>query len=49
MASIRYYYWAVREFGIEGTRVAKRFMMSEPGVVYAINRGERMVKQKLCI
>jgi REP element-mobilizing transposase RayT len=39
-------YWAVRELGIEGTQVAKRLGMSQPGVVYAINRGERIAKAK---
>lgn len=39
-------YWAVRELGIQGTQVAKRLEMSQPGIVYAINRGERIVKAK---
>ena len=39
-------YWAVRELGIEGTEVAKRLSMSQPGVVYAVNRGERIVRAK---
>jgi REP element-mobilizing transposase RayT len=39
-------YWAVRELGIQGTQVAKRLKMSQPGVVYAINRGERIAKAK---
>ena len=30
------FYWAVRELGISGTSLAKRFKMSQPGVVYAI-------------
>jgi REP element-mobilizing transposase RayT len=39
-------YWAVRELGIEGTKVAKRLSMSQPGVVYAVHRGERIVRAK---
>ena len=37
-------YWAVRELGVEGTHMAKRLKMSQPGVAYAISRGERIVK-----
>ena len=37
-------YWAVRELGVEGTYMAKRLKMSQPGVAYAIARGERIVK-----
>jgi len=37
-------YWAVRELGVEGTYMAKRLKMSQPGVAYAIGRGERIVK-----
>jgi len=40
------FYWAVRELGINGTLLAKRFGMSQPGVVYAVNRGEKIVKEK---
>ena len=39
-------YWAVRELGVEGTQVAKRLQMSQPGVAYAVRRGERIVKAK---
>jgi len=39
-------YWAVRELGVEGTQVAKRLQMSQPGVAYAVRRGERIVKGK---
>ena len=37
-------YWAVRELGLEGTRMAKRLNMSQPGVVYAVKKGEKIVK-----
>jgi REP-associated tyrosine transposase len=37
-------YCAVRELGVEGTYMAKRLKMSQPGVAYAIVRGERIVK-----
>ena len=37
-------YWAVREIGVEGTHMAKRLKMSQPGVCYAVGKGERIVK-----
>jgi putative transposase len=37
-------YWAVRELGLEGTRMAKRLHMSQPGVAYAVRKGEKIVK-----
>jgi len=37
-------YWAVRELGVEGTRMAKRLKMSQPGVAYAVKKGEKIVK-----
>jgi len=37
-------YWAVRELGLEGTRMAKRLNMSQPGVAYAVKKGEKIVK-----
>lgn len=40
------FYWAVRELGLSGTSLAKRFEMSQPGVVYAVNKGEKIVKEK---
>ena len=39
-------YWAVRELGLEGTHLAKTLKMSQPGVAYAVKRGERIVKTK---
>jgi putative transposase len=39
-------YWAVRELGVAGAQVAKRLQMSQPGVAYAVRRGERIVKEK---
>jgi len=39
-------YWAVRELGFRGTTIAKRFGMSQPGIVYAVNKGERIAKEK---
>jgi putative transposase len=38
-------FWAVRELGLEGTRMAKRLNMSQPGVAYAIKKGEKIVKE----
>ena len=40
-------YWAVRELGVEGTQIAKKLQMSQPGVAYAVRRGERIVKAKV--
>lgn len=39
-------YWAVRELGISGTYLAKRLRMSQSGVVYAVNKGEKIAKEK---
>jgi len=38
-------YWAVRELGISCTDVAKRLGMSQPGVGYAVSRGEKNAKK----
>jgi putative transposase len=37
-------YWAVRELGVSCTDVAKRLGMSQPGVGYAVSRGEKIAK-----
>ena len=34
-------FWAVRELGISGTFLAKRLGMTQPGVVYAVSKGEK--------
>jgi len=39
------FYWAVRELGKGGTLLAKQFKMSQPGVVYAVNKGDRIAKE----
>ena len=39
-------YWAVRELGHSGTDIAKRLSMTQPAVGYAVNRGERIAKEK---
>ena len=39
-------FWAVRELGIYGSEMAKRLNMSQPGVVYAVKKGESIVKDK---
>lgn len=39
-------YWAVRELGISGVFLARRLGMSQPGVVYATNKGEKIAKEK---
>jgi len=39
-------YWTVRELGIDGSALAKKLKMSQPGVVYGTNRGEQIAKSK---
>jgi putative transposase len=39
-------YWAVRELGVEGTQMAKRLRMSQPGIAYAVKKGERIVRDE---
>ena len=39
-------YWAVRELGVAGTQTAKRLRMSQPGVSYAVKKGEGIVRDK---
>ena len=38
-------YWSVRELGISCTDLAKQLEMSQPGVGYAVNRGEKIAKE----
>jgi hypothetical protein len=40
------FYWAVRELGIIGTELAERFNMSQSGVVYAVQNGENIVRER---
>jgi hypothetical protein len=37
-------YWAVRDLGMSCTSVAKHLEMSQPGVGYAVSRGEKIAK-----
>ena len=39
-------YWAVRELGMNGTDLAKHLGLSQSGVVYSVNKGEKIVKEK---
>ncbi len=39
------FYWATRELGMSGTTLAERFGMSQPGVVYAANKGEKIARE----
>jgi len=39
-------YWAVRELGVEGTQMARRLQMSQPGVAYAVKKGEGIVRNR---
>ena len=38
-------YWAVRELGLSTTEMARRLGMTQPGVGYAVSRGEMIVKK----
>jgi hypothetical protein len=42
-------YWAVRELGVAGARLARRLKRSQAGVGYAVRRGEKIVKEKTLI
>ena len=39
-------YWSVRELGYSMLEIAGRLGMSQPGVVYAVRRGERIAKER---
>ena len=41
-----FFYWVGHELGISGTYLAKRLGMSQSGVVYAMNKGEKAAKEK---
>jgi hypothetical protein len=36
----------VRELGISGASLAERFEMSQPGVVYAVKKGQKIAKER---
>jgi REP element-mobilizing transposase RayT len=38
-------YWAVRKLGMSCTDLAEQLEMSQPGVGYAVNRGEKIAKE----
>jgi hypothetical protein len=37
---------AVRELGVSGAQLARRFTMTQAGVGYAVRRGEKIIKEK---
>jgi len=39
-------YWAVRELGYSMLEISRRLNMSQPGVVYAVRRGERITGER---
>ncbi len=39
-------YWAVRELGYSMLEIARRLGMSQPGVVYAVRRGEHIAQER---
>jgi hypothetical protein len=38
-------YWAVREFGVSATELAKRIGISQPAVSYSVQRGEKLARE----
>jgi hypothetical protein len=38
-------YWAVRELGVNGTEMGRLLGMSQPAVVYAVRRGEKIARE----
>jgi chromosomal replication initiation ATPase DnaA len=38
-------FWAVRELGYSMLEISRRLNMSQPGVVYAVRRGERIASE----
>ena len=41
-----FFYWAVREFGHSMLEISGRLAMSQPGVIYAVRRGERIANER---
>lgn len=39
-------FWAVREFRYSQTELARRFHLTQPGIAYAVKRGERIAKAR---
>jgi len=39
-------YWAVRELGTAETHIAEKLQLSQPGIAYAVRRGEQIVKER---
>ena len=39
-------YWAARELGYSMLEIAGRLGMSQPGIVYAVRRGERVANER---
>jgi putative transposase len=39
-------YWAVRELGYSMLEISRHLNMSQPGVVYAVRRGERIAEER---
>ncbi len=39
-------YWAVREFGVSATELARRFGMTQPAVSISVKRGENLANAK---
>jgi REP element-mobilizing transposase RayT len=41
-------YWAVRELGIDGMSLARRYHLTQSAIVHAVRRGEKIAKEKNC-
>lgn len=39
-------YWAVCELGIDGMTLARRYYLTQPAIVHAARRGEKITKEK---
>jgi REP element-mobilizing transposase RayT len=41
-------YWAVRELGIDGMSLARRYHLTQSAIVHAVRRGEKIAKEMNC-
>ena len=41
-------YWAVHELGVSGTALARRYSLTQPAMVFASRRGERIAAELKC-
>ena len=41
-------YWAVRELGLTGISCARRYHLTQPSIVHAVQRGEKIAREGNC-